>query len=240
MVSRTVGLGACLVLALTGGCSASVKLGGGADTPSLKEAQQVGRAKPVVSGGEGELSYLAHCLGNDPRHEVSEYDTSGDDVPDVRKVFLRVGEGSLARLVLVCRETDLNGDGVKDVVRYYSEEGRPLREESDRNFDGQMDAITIFQDGQILRQEFDNTGNGLIDTKIFYDQGRPLRAERDLAGRSTPEKWQADRWEYFEEGRVVRMGTDVDGDGTVDRWDRDTSLRRAPDLSGVDPDADSA
>lgn len=240
MVSRTVGLGACLVLALTGGCSGSVKIGGGADSPTLKEARQTGRAKPLASGGEGELSYTAHCLANDPRHEVSEYDTSGDDIPDVRKVFLRVGEGSLARLVLVCRESDLNGDGVKDVVRYYSEEGRPLREESDRNFDGRMDAITIFQDGQILRQEFDDTGNGIVDTKVFYDAGRPLRAERDLAGRSTPQKWQADRWEYFEEGRVVRMGTDVDGDGTVDRWDRDSSLRRAPDLSGADPDADPA
>jgi hypothetical protein len=171
-----------------------------------------------------------HCDAKDPRHEVSEYDTSGDDQPDVRKVFLRLGEGSLARLVLVCRESDLNADGTKDIVRYYSDEGRPLREEADRNFDGKMDELTFFQEGQILRQEFDTQGDGKVDTKIYFDNGRPLRAERDLQARSTAERWQPDRWEYFEEGRVVRMGTDVDGDGKVDRWDRDMSLRYKPDL----------
>ena len=148
----------------------------------------------------------------------------------MRKVFLRLGEGALARLVLVCRESDLNADGQKDVIRYYTDEGRPLREEADRNFDGKMDEITFFQEGQILRQEFDTQGDGKVDTKIFFDAGKPLRAERDLAARSTAERWQPDRWEYYEEGRVVRMGTDIDGDGKVDRWDRDASLRRGPDL----------
>jgi hypothetical protein len=126
---------------------------------------------------------------------------------------------------LICRETDVNADGTKDVVRYYTDEGQPLREEADRNLDGRMDEVTIFQQGQILRQEFDTTGNGVVDTKIFFDNGQPLRAERDMAGRSTPEKWHADRWEYYEEGRVVRMGTDLDGDGKVDRWDRDERSR---------------
>ena len=181
------------------------------------------------ASGEAEAS-TGPCGAADGRHEVSEYDTSGDELPDVRKLFLRLGEGALARLVLVCRESDLNADGQKDVIRYYTDEGRPLREEADRNFDGNMDEITFFQEGQILRQEFDTQGDGKVDTKIFFDAGKPLRAERDLAARSTAERWQPDRWEYYEEGRVVRMGTDIDGDGKVDRWDRDASLRRGPDL----------
>lgn len=180
------------------------------------------------------------CGQADARHEVSEYDTSGDDVPDVRKVFLRLGEGALARLVLVCRESDLNADGQKDVIRYYSDEGRPIREEADRNFDGKMDEITFFQEGQILRQEFDTQGDGKVDTKIFFDAGKPLRAERDLAARSTAERWQPDRWEYYEDGRVVRMGTDIDGDGKVDRWDRDATLRRGPDLGETPGAAEAA
>ncbi|MCB9597327.1 MAG: hypothetical protein H6719_31675 [Sandaracinaceae bacterium] len=161
------------------------------------------------------------CDTTAPDREASEYDTSGDDHPDVRRVFRRVGTPPLVRLILACREADLNGDGVKDVVRYYNDEGRPLREEADRNFDGTMDMITYFQEGRIIRQEEDSNGDGRVDTKIFYEHGHMVRTERDLAGRSTPTHWQPDRWEYFEEGRMVRMGTDLDGDGNVDRWDRD-------------------
>jgi hypothetical protein len=185
------------------------------------------RSTSLPSDSHGE----SHCNVKDSRYEMSEYDTSGDEKPDVRKLFLRIGEGALARLVLVCRESDLNADGTKDVVRYYSDDGRPLREESDRNFDGKMDELTVFQEGQILRQEFDNSGDGKVDTKIYFDNGKPLRAERDLNARSTGENWKPDRWEYYEEGRVVRMGTDLDGDGKVDRWDRDANLRRGPDMS---------
>ena len=227
---------ACAFALGLGGCSGSAQVGPPPATPGLKEARQAGRSKPMTSGGEGDLAQLVKkCEGGDTRHEVSEYDTSGDDLPDVRKVFLRVGDGSLARLVLVCRESDLNSDGAKDIIRYYTDEGRPLREEADRNFDGVMDEITIFQEGMIQRQEFDSQGDGKVDTKIFFDEGKPLRTERDLKARSTAEKWQPDRWEYFEEGRVVRMGTDVDGDGTVDRWDRDSSIRRGVDINENSP-----
>jgi hypothetical protein len=155
--------------------------------------------------------------------EVSEYDTSGDDHPDVRRVFRRTGEPPLTRLVLTCREADLNADGIKDVVRYYNEEGRPVREEADRDFDGRIDIITYFQDGRVVRQEIDSDEDGRIDTKIFFERGVMLRTERDLSGRSTASSWRPDRWEYFENGRMVRMGTDLDGDGTVDRWDRDAA-----------------
>ena len=167
------------------------------------------------------------CDVDEGTHEVSEYDTSGDEVPDVRRVFRRAGDPPVIRLVLVCREADLNGDGSKDVVRYYNDEGRPIREEADRNFDGQIDTITFFQDGRIVRQEIDDNADGRVDMKVFFDDaGQALRAERDLAGRSTPTQWHPDRWEYFEHGRMVRMGTDIDGDGRVDRWDRDHD--RAP------------
>jgi hypothetical protein len=166
--------------------------------------------------------------------EVSEYDTSGDSTPDVRRVFRRVGDPPVTRLVLACRESDLNGDGTKDSVRYYNDEGRPLREESDRNFDGTIDTITVYQDGHIVRQELDDNYDGRVDTKVYFDdEGHATRTERDMAGRSTADEWHPDRWEYYEDGRVVRMGTDLDGDGRVDRWDRDHD--RAPAPEGAAP-----
>jgi len=216
-----------------GGASAS----GATQDPTTPSSGSGARSQPLPT--EGPLTQS--CDPKDNHHEVSEYDTSGDDKPDVRKVFLRVGEGALARLVLICRESDLNADGRKDVVRYYTDEGRPLREEADRNFDGKMDELTFFQEGQILRQEFDTEGDGKVDTKVFFDAGKPLRAERDLKARSTAERWQPDRWEYYEDGRVVRMGTDLDGDGKVDRWDRDSALlRRESDLSQTPAATDPA
>jgi hypothetical protein len=234
---------ACVLLALLApACSKDAEKA----AKTNKDGKLVATRSTTLTSGAEQTADAAKCAGTAAQYEVSEYDTSGDEHPDVRKVFLRVGEGTLARLVLVCRESDLNADGNKDVVRSYSEEGRPLREEADRNFDGRMDELTLFQEGQILRQEFDANNDGKIDTKIFFDGGKPLRTERDLTGRSTADRWQPDRWEYFEDGRVVRMGTDLDGDGKVDRWDRDVNFRRGPDLSNAPasneptPEPDSA
>jgi hypothetical protein len=177
-----------------------------------------------LSGGE-DASDKGRCDPSAPGREVSEYDTTGDGQPDVRKVFQRMGTPPLSRLVLICREADLNGDGTKDVVRYYDDSGMPTREEADRDFNGQMDIITYYDGGQIIRQELDRSGDGKVDTKIFYDRGRPLRAERDQAGRSSPGHWKADTWEYYEDGRLVRKGRDLTGDGQVDRWDRNRELK---------------
>ena len=201
---------ASLVLGLAVGC--------GDDEADARETAP-DRADSA-SGGERPSDDQGRCEGGEDR-EVSEYDTSGDEYPDVRKVFLVHGTGRLARLVLICREADLNGDGTKDIVRYYNDEGRPTREEADRDFDGTMDEVTFYERGRVARLEQDTNADGTIDTKIFYENGRPLRGERDLAGRSTAGTWRPDVWEYYEEGRVVRSGRDVDGDGRVDRWDRD-------------------
>lgn len=198
-----------------------------------EEELRAERAERASSAGGERTEGENRCDAAQPGREVSEYDTSGDEFPDVRKVFLTIGAGRLARLVLICRESDLNADGTKDVVRYYTDEGRPLREESDRNFDGQMDEITFFENGRVVRRETDTNGDGKVDTKVFYEGGRAVRSERDLGGRSAGAQWQPDRWEYFEDGRTVRMGTDIDGDGRVDRWDRDEEWQREQDAEAA-------
>jgi len=205
-------------------------------------------AKPVTSPGAekaeptsgGEVADAGRCVPQGEGYEVSEYDTSGDSTPDVRKLFKTMGKGSLARLVLVCREADLNGDGRKDVVRFYNDEGRPMREEADRDFDGRIDEVTHFANGRVILQEIDTSGNGVIDTKIFYENGQPVRAERDMANRSTATEWHPDRWEYYADGRTVRIGTDNDGDGKVDRWDRDEERLRQSALAKQQSAKDSA
>jgi YD repeat-containing protein len=218
------------VLSVAIACALAAGCGGGQQQSRRARHQRARGVSTTDATGAG----LCDTTGSD--REVSEYDTSGDTRPDVRRVFRRVGDPPITRLVLTCRESDLNGDGTKDVVRYYNEEGRPLREEADRDFDGQMDTIEVFQDGRVVRTELDSNADGRVDTKIFYDDdGTPIRTERDLAGRSTAETWRPDRWEYFENGRMVRMGTDLDGDGRVDRWDRDHEYSPPPGETEGDP-----
>ena len=141
---------------------------------------------------------------------------------------------------MICRETDLNGDGVKDVIRYYDDEGRSLREDADRNFNGKMDLTVVYQEGQIVRKEFDDNHDGITDLKVFFDKGKPIRAERDMAKRSSAAQWRPDRWEYFEDGRMIRMGTDLDGDSRVDRWDRDQIWKDKQDAAEAAAEKEAA
>lgn len=212
------------VLTLFFGASAC----GGSDDKAKETLTEIGE------DGVERLADQGRCGTEGEDLEVSEYDTSGDDHADVRKVFRRFGKGRLTRLVMICREVDLNADGRKDLVRFYDDEGSPIREEADRDFDGTYDAVLYFDNGQIQREEVDASGNGRVDTKIFFENGKPLRSERDLAGRSTDKTWRPDRWEYFEDERLVRIGTDLDGDGKVDRWDRDEAYRPKPAELGAD------
>jgi len=218
--SKVILLAGIILGLLAAGC------GGDSDASGRRRSR---RGHTSGSDSEATVADGGRCDTSGATTEVSEYDTSGDETPDVRRVFHRLGAGATSRLVLACREADLNGDGTKNVVRFYNDEGRPLREESDRDFDGSIDTITVFQNGRIVRTELDENGDGRVDAKIYYDDsGDAIRTERDTVGRSTETEWRPDRWEYFEDGRIVRMGTDIDGDGNVDRWDRDHERAPAP------------
>lgn len=220
------GLLVCLLVGCGGG-QTQVEIGNGAKAGKTNKstAEKLGGATAAFKTGE--------CKADAPDLESSEYDTSGDDKADVYKVFRRIGIGSSARLVLVCREADLNGDGVKDVVRFYDSEGKPLREEADRNFDGKVDEISYFENGEMTHREIDENGDGIVDLKIFYEKGVPLRAERDVSKHSTATSWKPDQWEYYEDGKLVRIGTDLTGDGRADRWDRGQEKQEAIDTSSV-------
>jgi hypothetical protein len=160
------------------------------------------------------------CDATQAGRNASEYDTNGDGVPDVRKVYQMIGEGAEVRSILVCREVDLNHDGTKDMFRFYNEEGRTLREEEDRDFDGRIDVISFFENGEVVRREMDTNGDGQVDMRVFYRDHNPYRAEREMNADHDPE-FHPDYWEFYDShGHVTRMGWDYDRDGRADRWDR--------------------
>jgi hypothetical protein len=81
--------------------------------------------------------------------EVQEVRGPGARQPNIRRVFSIVGEGEDRKKILLCREVDTNLDGVKDVMRTYTDKGEPLNELADTNFDGKVDTWITFARGRI-------------------------------------------------------------------------------------------
>ena len=189
-------------------------------------SEPVGVKTPVKTG----MAVSEHDAGTDMSRcdfkgrtdrEVSESSGPGTLHPNIRRVFAVVGEGDESRRVLICREVDTNLDGMKDVVRLYSDKGESLHEHADTNYDGKIDTWITFAGGRIGRLEVDTDHNGKPDETHFYVRGRLSRIERD-----TNQNGKADIWEIYSQGHLQRMGLDVDHDGHVDRWDRDEVAAR--------------
>jgi hypothetical protein len=156
--------------------------------------------------------------------ETSETAGPGSITPNVRRVWQVAGFGEDRRKVLVCREIDTNFDGVKDVVRRYTDTGESLHEESDSNYDGRIDTWITFSKGRLAEVRTDDNGDGKPDEWKFYSSGKLARVRRDTNRDGKP-----DIWEIYQDGKLERMGVDLDADERVDRWDHDNELRRKLD-----------
>lgn len=155
------------------------------------------------------------CGGEGKGFRVENLDLNYDTIADVRKVYATVTKYDIEKEVIVCREADLNFDGKKDIIRYFSDEGRPLREELDMDFDGRIDVVNYFENGKIVKQEMDTNWDGLVDIWNYFADQKLVRSERDSNKDGKP-----DVWEHYTDGELKRIGYDVDGDGKVDRWER--------------------
>lgn len=160
--------------------------------------------------GLGSMDEGARCEAKDGRESL--VDLNQDDVPDVRKVYKTVGDNE----VLVCREADLNFDGVKDWFVFFSDTGQITRDEADLDFDKGIELITTYAKGKAVKQEYDTNSDGLVDRVRYLQDGMPIRLEADRNGDG-----KVDEWEYYQDGKLVRVGTDDDWDGKADSWWRD-------------------
>jgi hypothetical protein len=156
--------------------------------------------------------------------EASETAGPGSITPNVRRVWQVAGVGEDRRKVLVCREIDTNFDGIKDVVRRYTDTGETLHEEADSNYDGRLDTWITFARGRLAEVRTDADGDGKPDEWKFYSSGKLARVRRDTNRDGKP-----DVWEIYQDGKLERMGVDLDADERVDRWDHDNELRRRLD-----------
>jgi hypothetical protein len=215
-MARRDGLCATVALGIAVGFTAWA-CGGSSEAPP-KAADQ---AKGQIKGIEGEDASRCDFKGRADR-EVNETAGPGAIQPNIRRVFAIVGEGDERRKILLCREVDTNLDGMKDVVRTYTDKGEALNELADSDYDGQIDTWVTFSRGRIAKWQSDQNRDGRPDEARFYSGGKLARAQRDTNNDGKP-----DTWEIYDEGRLQRMGVDLDHDGHVDRWDRDEEVMRA-------------
>jgi len=160
----------------------------------------------------------------------------GSVMPNVRRVFAIVGQGTDRQRVLICREIDTNLDGAKDVVRKFNDKGERLFEESDTNYDGKIDTWLTFGKSGLAEAKLDNNYDGNPDEWKFFSGGKLTRARRDTNHDSKPDVWEM----YGPTGILERMGVDVDGDERVDRWDYDTDIRKGKEAAANKEEADAA
>ena len=179
------------------------------------------KAPGPESSSASEAGSRCEFAGRSDR-EVAESISTGALQPSIRRVYRVVGEGSERRRVLVCREVDTNRDGIKDVVRRYSEQGEPLEELADTNYDGRIDTTIRFAKGRVAQELIDLDQDDKPEETRYYQAGKLSRVQRDTNGDGKP-----DIWEIYAGGRLERMGVDVDFDGRVDRWNRDEVNERA-------------
>jgi len=168
--------------------------------------------------------------------EVVESLGPGAKTANIRRVYGVVGEGEDRHRVLLCREVDTNLDGVKDVVRTYTDKGDALSEVADTNFDGKIDTWITFAKGRVSKLRVDHNGDGQDDETRFYVNGQLSRAQIDTNYDGKP-----DVWEIYDDGKLERRGVDLDFDGHVDRWDRDEiALREIESKEAKDEEAQKA
>jgi hypothetical protein len=214
-MNKGVYLGVASILGLAWACG-----GGNKAQPTTAV---VGPEQRIRTVGDAGIDDQSRCefRGRADRDAI-ETAGPGSVQPNVRRVYQMVGTGDSMHKVLICREIDTNFDGVKDIVRTYTEKGDSLHEHADTNYDGRIDNMITFSAGHISKEEVDTNFNGTMDVWKYYVSGQLSRIQRDTNGDG-----KADRWEFYNEGKLERAGVDVDFDGHVDRWDHDEEARLA-------------
>jgi hypothetical protein len=111
-------------------------------------------------------------------------------------------------------KVDRNYDGVVDRIEIYDDKGAIIRVESDTNADGKIDEWVYYEGGAPVKGEKDLNGDGNPDTTLIYDvKGIIIRSEADANGDG-----KIDEWVYYEAGKPVKAEKDANKDGKPDTW----------------------
>jgi len=185
----------------------------------------LGQTSPRLAPGEPTLRELPRAIFSEKSITIAP-GTPGFDNKKKRKV---------TKLVL-----DADRDGNPEVVRFIDRKSKALiRQEEDRDYDGNKDAVLRFERGRITSQELDTNNDGRPDIWERYEKGRQVerKLDRDHDGVADAfyefegkylvrERHDANNDSEFDlhveyrKGRRAKAREDTDRDGRVDTWIR--------------------
>lgn len=190
----------------------------GAPTPAAANTPESGRIPGFSGSASGLDDARCEVEGRSDRATVVSRGLAAQH-GSVQRIFTTGANKEDGKRVVRCREVDTNLDGIKDLVRTYTDAGEPLMELADTDYDGQVDTWVTFARGVVARLERDNDGDGTADEFKVYTQGVLAKVQRD-----SDFDGKLDAWEIYDRGRLNRLGVDTNGDENVDRWYRDPEL----------------
>ncbi|MCH2184361.1 hypothetical protein MK280_00655, partial [Myxococcota bacterium] len=135
---------------------------------------------------------------------------------------------------------DADGDGKPELIRFVDRRtGEMIRQEEDRNYDGILDAWTLYQSGAPTQRALDGNDDGNPDVFESYQDGRVAIREldrdddgvRDVFYRYRGDSLTEERHDanndgvvdlviFYEEKIRIRSEEDRDQDGRMDLWTR--------------------
>ncbi|MGE3277291.1 MAG: hypothetical protein AB7O67_19425 [Vicinamibacterales bacterium] len=129
------------------------------------------------------------------------------------------------------RQTGFQVDRDNVSAQYDPSSGRLRRLTVDRDRDGFVETVSIWDGSQLLRIEVDTDEDGIVDRWEHYDGTPPVMVS---IGGSTRNDGVEDMWSYpSADGRyVARIETDTTRDARVDKWE-EYDAPRAPEAPPV-------
>jgi hypothetical protein len=136
------------------------------------------------------------------------------------------------RLSVIELKLDADGDDKPELIRYFDVESKLLlRQEEDRNYDGQLDATSTFEWGDLTQRTLDDDDDGQPDGWEVYRDGRLYRREVDRDRDGVRDAF----YDYVGESLVLEQH-DADNDGRIDREIRYQNRRRTTAEEDLDRD----
>ena len=212
-----------------------------------QQSQQDRLLKTIRGEGGGKdpvIDPVPQSFGNtDPRTAAPS--------PEIRalpeEIFDRTSEtiaagtwGNTSSLRVHRLTLDADGDGKPELVRFIDRQtGEMIRQEEDRNYDGILDAWTLYQSGAPTQRALDENDDGNPDVFESYQGGRVAIREldrdddgvRDVFYRYRGDALTEERHDanndgvvdlviFYEEKLRIRSEEDRDQDGRMDLWTR--------------------
>lgn len=163
-----------------------------------------------------------------------------DSVYEEQRVQIAPGGkwGNTKPLSVKRRALDADRDGKPEEILYVdAATGEILRKEADLDYDGTLDAFSVYQGGMCVQREVDSDKDGRIDTWETYAGGRMQTREVDRNGNGVRDAFFTYDGEYLTEekhdsnddGQVdlvityanrsrVSSQEDANKDGSIDTW----------------------